>query len=286
MHNQNIPGYTIILVITISLLGIIFFPVIADFTYTQEKSSQIAKPDTYTGHLSSEISNVTLFIQQQGFSGTCNKKIDVSHYKAKELQQSLKKLEEQLINENWEGALHILSQLKQEEILSTDSIDSLIYHFQTFLKYQFFDNESFLGNSINLFCLVFGNGNGFFSFPFDTALSFFFIWIIVGISILTGDFIDFVTALLLGPIYSILLSHVFPRLLLLSVPFYLETGTFTTIGLKGIKTLDENSSYNLYGFTGVIINFVPSLDDLLDPQDPLFFCIGTSSLILPTQKKL
>jgi hypothetical protein len=123
-------------------------------------------------------------------------------------------------------------------------------------------------NISNYMSLVFGAGKGIALYTAD--LVFLFLMLAI-----TGNAF---AAILLTAVFAAL-THLLPiRLAVPAMLIGLDNGMITTVGIKGVKSVDNDAGIMLIGFIGVIINFfLPAAEDVFSP----FFIAGYTLAALP-----
>ncbi len=123
-------------------------------------------------------------------------------------------------------------------------------------------------NISNYMSFIFGAGKGIALYTADLAFLFLMLAI-------TGN----AFAAVLFTAFFAALTHLLPvRLAVPAMLIGLEDGVITTVGIKGVKSMNSDDGIMLIGFIGVIINFfLPAAEDVFSP----FFIAGYTLAALP-----
>ncbi|RLF47294.1 MAG: hypothetical protein DRN29_02865 [Thermoplasmata archaeon] len=178
-------------------------------------------------------------ITYYGINGISKIRKEMSINEAKKLMKDMESMDEK----------------KAASLLSSMDGDDLIFKMS--------DN-----NISNYMSLIFGAGKGIALYTAD--LTFLFLMLAI-----TGNAF---AAILLTAVFAAL-THLLPvRLAVPAMLIGLDNGVITTVGIKGVKSMNSEDGIMLIGFVGVIINFfLPAAEDVFSP----FFIAGYALAALP-----
>lgn len=179
--------------------------------------------------------------------------------------------------------LSLISELKKEGIILDGTILQIIKNYWG-ESFPIFKGEY---NLTNVMCLVMGSGHGIFLYSADLLAFYggYGLWLLLDTLFLNyGQALTLFSIMLYFYAYIWLIcTHSIPLRIINPVTAYFGLGEFTTIGLKGIKTIYTESlmlpfEIWMLGFIGVSINiYIPlELSLRLGKPNLYHFCLGYS----------